>query len=129
MFLILVHTAAIAHPIAKGGGKSNSKSSGKSSGTQSVTINSITPSSTTNAVYYGNNGRCYRDYLHVVEIPCPHHRLSKGAIAGIAGGCILAVLLILAYYFREKIMEFIKRKRRVKEPEDSAMEPLNKAYS
>ncbi|PBK72101.1 hypothetical protein ARMSODRAFT_953783 [Armillaria solidipes] len=118
----------MANPIAKGGGKSNSKSSDKSSGTQSVSINSI-PSSTTNAIYYGNNSRCYRDYLHAIEIPCPHHRLSKGATAGITAGCILAVLLILAYYFKEKIMEFIKQKRGAKEPEDSAMEPLNKADS
>ncbi|KAK0448225.1 hypothetical protein EV421DRAFT_2017169, partial [Armillaria borealis] len=91
--LTLVRATAIANPIAKGGGKSNNKSSNKSSGAQSVSINSI-PSSTTTAIYYGNNSRCYRDYLHAIEIPCPHHRLSKGATAGITAGCILAGQLI-----------------------------------
>ncbi len=33
-------------------------------------------------------------YLHAIEIPCPHHRLSKGATAGITAGCILAGQLI-----------------------------------
>ncbi|KAK0227144.1 hypothetical protein EDD85DRAFT_855056 [Armillaria nabsnona] len=94
LILTLVRAAAIANPVAKGGGKSSSKSSDKSSGTQSVSINSNIPSSTTTAIYYGNNNRCYRDYLHAIEIPCPHHRLSKGATAGITAGCILAGQLI-----------------------------------
>ncbi|KAK0205797.1 hypothetical protein DFS33DRAFT_532544 [Desarmillaria ectypa] len=130
LILTIVHIAVIAQPIAKGGGKSSSgKSSEKSSGTKSVSINSGTSSSTTTTIYYGNHSRCYRDYLHTVEIRCPHHRLSTGAIVGIAAGSVVAVLLILTYYFREKITRFIKRRRRVTIPEDSAMEPLTKADS